>query len=76
MYPRRDQLQQEYSKSVLHILMDVAIMICVLLSDASLPHSPTPAPALAVGTFLLVLDTVRGGCCCCCCCVGCGLLGA
>lgn len=55
---RRDQLQQESSKSVLHILLDVAVMVCVLLSDASLPHSPTPAPALAVGAFLLVLDMV------------------
>ena len=56
---RRGQLQQESSKAVLHVLTDMAVIISLLLSDASLPHSPSPAPALAVGAFLLALDMVR-----------------
>lgn len=46
---------------MLHILLDVAVMICVLLSDPLLPHSPTPLPALVVGASLLVLDMVGEG---------------
>ena len=56
---RRGQLQQESSKAVLHVLMDTAVIISLLLSDTSLPHSPSPAPALAVGAFLLALGMVR-----------------
>ena len=49
---------QEQTKAWLHILLDVAVMVCVLLSDAALPHSPAPLPTLVVTSFLGVLDMV------------------
>ena len=33
-------------------------MVCVMLSDPSLPHSPAPLPTLIVTSFLTVLDMV------------------
>ena len=56
---RRDQLAQEGTKARLHVLLDVAVMVCVILSDPGLPHSPTPLSTLVVTSFLTVLDMVR-----------------
>ncbi|KAL4457441.1 hypothetical protein ABPG75_012306 [Micractinium tetrahymenae] len=56
---RKEQLMQEQTKAWLHILLDIAVMVCVLLSDPSLPHSPAPLPTLVVTSFLAVLDTIR-----------------
>ncbi len=48
-------------------------MVCVLLSDPALPHSPAPLPTLVVTSFLGVLDMVgavlaswQAGCAWCC----------
>ncbi|KAL4440994.1 hypothetical protein ABPG77_010425 [Micractinium sp. CCAP 211/92] len=56
---RKEQLMQENTKAWLHILLDVAVMVCVLLSDPALPHSPAPLPTLVVTSFLGVLDMIR-----------------
>eukprot|EP00887_Chlorella_sp_A99_P002798 scaffold6.g2798.t1 len=56
---RQDQLQQERTKAWLHVLLDVAVMVCVILSDPALPHSPAPLSAMVVTSFLAVLDMVR-----------------
>ena len=50
---------QEQAKAWLHILLDIAVMVCVMLSDPSLPHAPAPLPTLIVTSFLGVLDMVR-----------------
>ena len=55
---RQDQLQQERTKAWLHVLLDVAVMVCVILSDPSLPHSPAPLSAMVMTSFLAVLDMV------------------
>lgn len=49
---------QEQTKAWLHILLDIAVMICVMLSDPSLPHAPAPLPTLVVTAFLGVMDMV------------------
>ena len=51
--------EQEQTKAWLHILLDIAVMVCVMLSDPSLPHSPAPLPTLIVTSCLTVLDMVR-----------------
>lgn len=56
---RQDQLQQEKTKQWLHILLDVAVMVCVILSDPTLPHSPVPLSTMIVTSFLAVLDMLR-----------------
>lgn len=56
---RQDQLQQERTKAWLHVLLDVAVMVCVILSDPALPHSPAPLSAMVVTSFLAVLDMMR-----------------
>ncbi|PSC69024.1 putative leucine-rich repeat receptor kinase [Micractinium conductrix] len=56
---RKEQLLQEQTKAWLHILLDIAVMVCVMLSDPSLPHSPAPLPTLIVTSFLAVLDMIR-----------------
>jgi hypothetical protein len=56
---RSEQLLQEQTKAWLHILLDIAVMICVMLSDPSLPHAPAPLPTLVVTAFLGVMDMVR-----------------
>jgi hypothetical protein len=58
---REDQLQQERVKAWLHVLMDVAVMVCVILSDPSLPHAPWPVSAVAITSMLAVLDMMRFG---------------
>lgn len=58
---RQDQLLQEKTKAWLHILLDVAVMVCVILSDPSLPHSPIPLSTMIVTSFLAVLDMLRLG---------------
>ena len=55
----RPAAKQEQTKAWLHILLDIAVMVCVMLSDPSLPHSPAPLPTLIVTSFLTVLDMVR-----------------
>ena len=52
---------QEQTKAWLHILLDIAVMICVMLSDPSLPHAPAPLPTLVVTAFLGVMDMVGVG---------------
>lgn len=56
---RQDQLKQEKVKVWLHILLTVAVMVCVILSDPSLPHSPVPLSTMVVTSFLAVLDMLR-----------------
>jgi hypothetical protein len=56
---REDQLRQERTKAWLHVLLDISSMVCVILSDPALPHSPTPLSAMVVTSFLAVLDMVR-----------------
>lgn len=57
----RAPLLQEQTKAWRYILLDIAVMVCVLLSDPSLPHAPSPLPTLVVTSFLAVLDMVRWG---------------
>lgn len=56
---REDQLRQERTKAWLHVLLDISSMVCVILSDPALPHSPTPLSAMVVTSFLAVLDMFR-----------------
>ena len=56
---RQDQLRQEKTKAWLHVLLDVAVMACVVLSDPALPHAPLPLSAMVVTSFLAVLDMLR-----------------
>lgn len=58
---RQDQLQQERVKAWLLILLDIAVMVCVVLSDPTLPHSPIPRSTMIVTSFLAVLDMIRLG---------------
>jgi hypothetical protein len=52
-------LLQEQTKAWLAVAQDLAVMVCVLLSDPTLPHAPAPLPALVATAFLGVLDMVR-----------------
>lgn len=56
---RKDQVLQEKTKAWLHILLDIAVMSSVILSDPYLPHSPTPVSTMIVTAFLAVLDMFR-----------------
>ena len=58
---RQDQVQQEKTKAWLLTLLDVAVMVCVILSDPALPHSPVPLSTMVVTSFLAVLDMLRLG---------------
>lgn len=58
---RRDQVQQEKTKAWLLTLLDVAVMVCVILSDPSLPHSPVSVSTMIATSFLAVLDMLRLG---------------
>ena len=58
---RQDQVQQEKTKAWLLTLLDVAVMVCVILSDPNLPHSPVPLSTMVVTSFLAVLDMLRLG---------------
>jgi len=58
---RHQQLLQEKTKAWLHIFLDVAVMVCVILSDTNLPHSPVPLSTMIVTSFLAVLDMLRLG---------------
>jgi len=58
---RQDQVQQEKTKAWLLTLLDVAVMVCVILSDPTLPHSPVSVSAMIVTSFLAVLDMLRLG---------------
>ena len=58
---RQDQVQQEKTKAWLLTLLDVAVMVCVILSDPTLPHSPVPLSTMIVTSFLAVLDMLRLG---------------
>jgi len=58
---RQDQVQQEKTKAWLLTLLDVAVMVCVILSDPELPHSPVSVSTMTVTSFLAVLDMVRLG---------------
>lgn len=56
---RHDQVEHEKTKAWLHVLLDVAVMVCVILSDPTLPHSPVPLSTMIVTSFLAVLDMLR-----------------
>lgn len=43
----------------LHILLDVAVMVCVMLSDPAAPTAPAPLAAMVVTSFIAVMDMVR-----------------
>ena len=58
---RQDQVSQERTKAWLLTLLDVAVMVCVILSDPTLPHSPVPTSTMIVTSFLSVLDMLRLG---------------
>lgn len=60
MCARVPALLQEQVKAWLAVASDLTVMVCVLLSDPTLPHAPAPLPSLVVTAFLGVLDTVRG----------------
>ncbi len=58
---RQDQVQQEKTKAWLLTLLDVAVMVCVILGDPALPHSPVSVSTMIVTSFLAVLDMLRLG---------------
>lgn len=58
---RQDQVQQEKTKAWLLTWLDVAVMVCVILSDPALPHSPVSVSTMIVTSFLAVLDMLRLG---------------
>lgn len=58
---RQDQLQQERTKAWLHVLLDVGVMLCLILSEPAAPAAPAPVAAMVLTSFVAVLDTASQG---------------